>query len=76
MNEIFKLLKGKSSEWDSIGRAFGVSLNYRKELRKDISLDDCERLIGVRTERMVGDFNWKLYVVIIIIELTFLLMFL
>ena len=44
LHEIFKLLKDQSSEWDSIGRAFGVSLNYRKELRKDISLDECGRL--------------------------------
>ena len=38
------LIKNQSSEWDSIGRVFGVSLNYRKELRKYISLDDCGRL--------------------------------
>ena len=28
LHEVFELLKDQSSEWDSIGRALGVSLNY------------------------------------------------
>ena len=45
VDDVYSLLKGHSAEWDSIGREFKVSLNYRKGLRTDKSfIDDCGRL--------------------------------
>ena len=43
-DDVYSLLKGHSAEWDSIGREFKVSMDYREELRTNISLDNSGRL--------------------------------
>ena len=35
LNELYKLLKGKSSHWSDIGRELGISFDVRESLRND-----------------------------------------
>ena len=44
IKDVYKLLKGHSTKWDSIGREFLVSVNDRKGLRTDKSFDNNGRL--------------------------------
>ena len=36
LNEVYKLLKGKSSHWSNIGRELGISFDARDSLRNDL----------------------------------------
>ena len=36
LNELYKLLKGKSSHWSDIGREFNISLDVRESIRNDL----------------------------------------
>ncbi len=44
LNNVYTLLKGKCADWDTIGRALGVSLDKRKSLEKNGSYDNSRRL--------------------------------
>ncbi len=51
LNEMYKLLKGKSSHWSDIGRELGISFDTRESLRNDCRYpSDCERLEKVLSE--------------------------
>ena len=44
VREMFRLLREKSADWSEIGLQFGISLNFRKSLKRDSSVSDSDRL--------------------------------
>ena len=51
LNEVYKLLKEKSSHWSDIGREFDISLDVRESIRNDLHYtSDHSRLEKVLNE--------------------------
>ena len=47
--DVFKLLKSKSTKWDDIARELRVDSKRREELRKDVSINSDKKLEEVLT---------------------------
>ena len=52
VEDVRKFLKSRSANWESFAMELGVKLNYRNELRKDMTLTD-----DVRLEMVL--YKWK-----------------
>ena len=62
--QMFKILEEKSANWDGIGRELGILLNYRQQLRKNIGLEDPDRLEAVLNkwvESTSPPVTWKMF---------------
>ena len=44
VNHVYRQLKKESISWNEFGRELGLSIGFRDELRKDISLSNGDRL--------------------------------
>ena len=60
VKEVFSLLKGKSSEWDKIGRELEVSDNFREELRNQSLTDESrlEKVLAKWVESECSEVSW------------------
>lgn len=62
-NDVFKLLKKKSSDWNDIGRELNVSKNYRKGLEREGPMntneDKLECILEKWLESECSEVSWK-----------------
>ena len=60
---VFKILKKKSLEWDSIGRELGISFDFREQLRKEgatcTTENKLERVIAKWIESRCSEVSWQ-----------------
>ncbi len=74
VNDMFRLLKGKSARWSEIGAAVRVTQNKRESIMRNIALDDNDRLeymlnTWLETSREQSNVTWDEFIRILKDEL-------
>ncbi len=59
MSVVHGLLKEKSSKWDEIGEALGISLNDRQIIRKDDNCIKLETVLSKWIESKCSEVTWS-----------------